>query len=242
MIKLSKDLIKSLNLTPAQADVYLAALELGQASMQDLSRKSGVKRTTIYKFIGELKERGLIVETKRKTRSIYSAVSPEQLVEFEKNRIAELNELLPQLKAIENKAANKPRVMFYEGIEAVKEMYLDTLKDKQPIVAWSDLRETKSAFGKWIDTYPDERARRNITLQWIIPDSPESREFTKRDYGLLRETKFLPNANFKIDVNIYGNKVSLVNARSANPFAVLIEDADVADTFREAWKQLWDRL
>jgi len=241
---LSKNLLQSLNLTVAQSAVYLAALELGQASMQDLARKSGVKRTTIYKFIGELKDRGLIIETKRKTRSLYAAVPPEQLVEIEKARLAELNNLLPQLNAIHNAALHKPRVLFYEGVEVVREMYKDSLRERQPIVAWSDFLGTKTAMGEMLELegYPAERARRNIELKWIIPDSSEAREFTKRDFGLLRETKFLPEAKFKMDINIYGNKVALVNARPEHPFAVLIEDKDVADTLREAWQQLWDRL
>jgi sugar-specific transcriptional regulator TrmB len=244
MTQFSKSIIKSLNLTSAQADVYLAALELGQASMQDLSRKSGVKRTTIYKFIGELKERGLILETKRRTRSVYSALPPEQLIAREKSRLSELDAMLPQLKAIENNAHNKPKVRFYEGIEAVKEMYNDSLKDKQPIICWSDLHMTRSVFGAYLESegYPAERARKNIPLKWIVPESEESREFTRRDYGLLRETKFLPDAKFKMDINVYGDKVSLVNAHAATPFAVLIEDKDIADTLREAWQQLWVRL
>ena len=40
----------------------LAALELGEATMQDLARKSKVKRTSIYNFIDKLKE-GLMVKS-----------------------------------------------------------------------------------------------------------------------------------------------------------------------------------
>lgn len=242
MIKFSRSLMKALGLTPAQTDVYLAALELGRSSMQELARKSGVKRTTIYKFIDELKERGLIIETKRKTRSVYAAVSPQQLLEFEKYRLAELTELMPQLQAIENAVPHKPKVMFYEGIDAVKELYLDILKAEKSIVAWSDLSGTLAAFGQFGAEFADKRARRNIELKWIVPDTAEARAFTRRDYGLLRETKFLPNAQFAIDINIYDNKVVLVNARSPQPFGVLIEDRLVADTLREAWQQLWVRL
>ena len=239
---LSKELIKNLQLTPSQSDVYLAALELGQASMQDLARKSGVKRTTIYKFIEELKERQVILETKRGPRSVYSAAPPEQLMDREKNRLSELDRLLPQLNALHNIAREKPRVLFYEGIEAVKQVYADTLKEKKPIVSWSDLAYTKSALGKFIEDYPAQRARQNVPLRWIIPDTAEAREFIKRDYGLLRETKLLPNAKFEIDINIYGRKVLLTNASSPNPFAVLIEDEKIANTLREAWQQLWDRI
>lgn len=236
--------MRSLSLTHSQLDVYLAALELGQASMQDLSRKSGVKRTTIYKFIDELKTRGFITETRRNTRKVYGAVSPEKVLAQEKGRLSELEGLLPQLQAVHNAALHKPRVMFYEGLEVVKGVYLDSLQLGQPILAWSDLSATRSALGELLENegYPEERARRNIELKWIVPDTEEARQFTKRDYGLLRETKFLSGANFKMDINIYGNKVMLVNAHANTPFAVVIEDNDVAETLRAVWQQIWDRV
>ena len=63
MIKPSKNLLDSLNLTDKQGLVYFAALSLGEGSMQDLSRRSGIKRTTIYTFIEALKEKGFLTET-----------------------------------------------------------------------------------------------------------------------------------------------------------------------------------
>src|SRR3989338_6843245 len=100
MKKLSEHLLASLGLNAAQARVYFAALELGQANMQELARKSGVKRTSIYNFIDELREKGLITEVKKRKRRLYSAVHPEHLVELEKMRLGELERLLPQLSAI----------------------------------------------------------------------------------------------------------------------------------------------
>ena len=40
-------LTEALGLSEAELAVYLAALELGEAQIQDISRKSGVKRTSI---------------------------------------------------------------------------------------------------------------------------------------------------------------------------------------------------
>lgn len=242
MIKLTKELIASLGLSESQSKVYLAALELGEASLQELSRKSEVKRTTIYHFIDELKDRLLITETKRKSRSLYSAVDPEQLIAIEKTRLDELNNLLPELSAIHNKAKNKPRVRFYEGLDGIKEIYTDTLKEKKPIVAWSDFEHTKKMMGSFMKEYPRDRARRSITLDWILPDTESAREYTKHDYGLLRETKFIKDAEYKTDINVYGNKVALISTQSTKPFAVLIEDENIAQTLRQAWQQLWDRL
>lgn len=242
MIKISKQLITSLNLTEAEVAVYLAALELGQANMQQLARKSGVKRTSIYNFIDNIKERHLITETKKNGRSLYSATSPEQLISLEKSRLVELNELLPQLLAIQNLQKTKPTVTFHEGFEAVKEVYDDFVKEGQPIIAWSEFDQSRKATGTLFDEQGVRRSRKGVTVQWITTDSPDARTFTRHDYGLLRETKFVKSEKFKTKVVVYGNKLALLSYHANPPYVVLIEDKDIADTVRGLWEELWQRL
>ena len=178
--------------------------------MQQLARKSGVKRTSIYNFIDELKERGFIVETIKKKRKMYSAVNPEQLVEIEKTRLAELERLTPELLAIQNKSKTKPRVMFYDGAEGIKEVYADMLKDKKEIIAFEDLEHTKKSLpASFYDYFPNERAKRGITFKSILRDSKEARRLTEKTIKLLRESKFLKTADWKTEINIYGDNIKI---------------------------------
>ncbi len=242
-MKISKNLLAGLGLSESQAAVYLAALELGQATMQALARKSGVKRTSIYNFIEELKDRSLITETKKQKRRVYSAVDPEHLIEIEKTRLKELERLTPELKAIQNKSKTKPRVTFYEGMERILEVYTDQLKEKKPIVAFEDLEHMKIAMPEsFYHTWAPERAKRNITFKSILRDSPAAREFIKDNIKNLRQNKFLQSGDWKTEINIYGDKVALMSFRTKPPFCVLIEDHDIAETLRTAWQQLWERL
>lgn len=243
MEKLSSQLLQSLGLSPAQATVYLTALELGVSNMQQLARKSNVKRTSIYNFIDELKTKGFIVETKKKKRKVYSAVAPDQLVEIEKTRLAELERALPELRAIQNASRTKPRVTFYEGIEGIKEVYADTLQERKEILAFEDLEHMSiglpQSFYEW---YPRERARRSIVFKSITRDSLEARRLTQHNRGLLRESKLIASADWKTEINIYGDKVAMMSLRTRVPFCVLIEDHDIAETLRTAWRELWNHL
>lgn len=243
MEKLSKSILKNLRLTEAEASVYLAALELGEANMQDLARKSRVKRTSIYNFIDQLKERQLIFETRKHKRNVYSAVDPELLLEIENDHVAELRQLLPELNAIHNRQRKKPKVTFYEGKEGILEVYADTLKEKQPIVAYSDFEHMTKVLGqKFIEEYPKERSRRSVTFSSIARDTPQAREIARKNYGQLREMKYISSGDLETEINIYGNKVALISFRSSPPFAVLVEDKGIAETLRTAWKELWHRL
>lgn len=244
MATLSVGMLKSLNLSEAQGAVYVAALELGQATMQALAKKSGVKRTSIYNFIEEMKERQLIVETRKKKRNVYSAVAPDQLMEMERLRLHELQQLMPELTAIQNKGRNKPHVTFYEGVEGIKEVYADSLKEKKTIYGFWDYENATKVMGEeYYDSYyRPERKRLNIFYKGILRDSPATRASLQYDNKAFRESKFIQKGEFTTEINIYGNKVALLSFLNKPPFGVLIEDKDIADTLRTAWENLWDKL
>jgi sugar-specific transcriptional regulator TrmB len=243
MKNLPKSLLKSIGLSQSQEIVYLSALELGECSMQELARKSQVKRTSIYNFIDELKDHGLLIVTKKKKRKVYSAVHPQRLLEMEKIRLAELEYCLPELMAIQNKSKTKPRVTFHEGIEGIKEVYTDMLNEKKEILAFEDLEHMKIALpSSFYEYFPPERARRQIPFKSILRDSKEARELVKRNIGLLRESKLIKSTDWKTEINIYGNKVALMSFRTKTPLCVLIDDYDIAETLRSVWKELWQNL
>ncbi len=243
MERISPQLLKSLNLTEAQTAVYLAALELGQATMQAIAKKSGIKRTSMYNFIEEMKERQLIVETRKKKRNVYSAIAPSNLVEIEKARLHELEALMPELTAIQNKGRNKPRVTFYEGVEGLKDIFGDMLKERKLIHGFWDYENAEKVLGNYLETYyRPERKRLNIFYKGILRDSPATRAALKYDNKAFRESKFIHKGEFTTEINIYGNKVALMSFLNRPPFGVLIEDKDIADTLRTAWENLWDKL
>ena len=243
MIKYNKNLLNILGLDESQFKVYEAALILGESGMQDLARRSGVKRTSIYTFIDELKEKGFIVETKRNKRKVYSAVDPLNVLEAQKNKMLEFEKIIPQLKAIHNISNIKPKVTYYEGVEGIETVYADMLKDKREILAFEDLEQMKKVLPKsFYDYFPSERAKKGIAFKSISRDSEITRDFVKSNIRLLRESKLIKSEELKTEINIYGNKVAVMSFKEHLPFCVLVEDENIAQTLRVLWSELWVRL
>lgn len=123
------DIIQSLTelgLTSKEIGVYLAMLELGPASVQDIAKKSGVNRTTTYVMIEALRRRGLLSTLERGKKTLFVAENPSRLsviVGEELNNVKAKNErfqtILPRLLAIFNAAEEKPKVRFFDGEEAL---------------------------------------------------------------------------------------------------------------------------
>ena len=162
---------------------------------------------------------------------------------MQKNRVSELQSAVPELLAVYNKSGTKPRVTFYEGAKGIEDVYSDMLREKKEIVAYEDLEDLSGELPKRIfDWFPKERAHRDILIRTISRDVPFAREFSKRNRGLLRETKFITAPKFKTDINIYGDKVALIDLQGSSQFAVIIENHNLAETMRTVWQQLWDKL
>lgn len=244
MVKiLTKSLQTILNLTDEEALVYTTTLQLGEASLLEIAEKSGVHRTSIYRFLESLLQRQILIATKKKKRVVYSAADPEQLQEYIQMKAIEFSKLLPDLRAVQNAVKNKPRVQFFEGVEGIKQVYNDTLKVGKSFDGYGDFEFSVKLMGDYFrDYYIPQRIRKGMLWRGILRDSPAAREWAGRDNKDLREARFLPHGDITTEINIYGNKVALVSFRSNLPFAVVIEDPDVARTQHVAWGALWDRL
>lgn len=77
--------LRKLGLKEKEVSVYLAALELGFTSVQNIAQKAGLSRPTIYEIIKELIKKGLMREIKHKgtirgERTYFAAESPDALL------------------------------------------------------------------------------------------------------------------------------------------------------------------
>ena len=94
-VKYPSDLIKSVEafgLDAKEAKIYLAGLELGSASVLELSRSTRLARTTLYPILEKLRSQGVFRLTKEKKRSHYVAVPTSALMQLFYDREALLED------------------------------------------------------------------------------------------------------------------------------------------------------
>ena len=118
--------LAELGLSTKESVVYLSMLELGPSSVQDISKKAGVNRSTTYVMIEGLKRHGLISTFEKGKKLLFSAENPGRLMSLVEEEMAKVrakqdrvSQSLPRLLAIFNAINDKPRVRFFEGDEAL---------------------------------------------------------------------------------------------------------------------------
>ena len=233
--------LQNLGLNEKEAKVYLACLELGSATVQEVSDKAGVKRTSVYNFLEDMKARGFITEVKQGKKMLLIAEDPRALLKKADEQKKQLEEILPEFLSIYNLPGEKPKVRFYQGIDGLKRIYEDTLKEGGEIYLISDYEKMFSAIEPdWMWQYAKRRTEKGIKAFSIAKDGSMAQEVKIRDSEQLRETRFVKDVNFETEINIYGDKVALLSFRS--PYAgVIIEDRAIAQTLRSMWKIIWNQ-
>jgi len=236
------NVLENLGLDKKKSKVYLACLELGGASIQELSEKSGVKRTSIYNFLGEMKEKGFFTEIKKQGKTLIIPEDPSVLVEKAKENLKNIEKVLPELKGIFNLPGHKPKVRFYEGEKGVEDAYKDQLITGQTIYAFSDYdKMLKTMDEKYMWNFAKERTKRKIKFYSISKAGEMAKTVKEKDKEQLRETKIVNEVQFDTEINIYGNKVAMMSFRRP-AMAVIIEDIAIAQTLKSIWKSWWKTL
>lgn len=234
--------LKQFGLTDNEAKVYLAGLELGATSIQEIAKKAGVKRTTVYAVIQALKQKGLFSESQKGAKMIFIAESPENLVRLSEQRYYDLKKLLPELESIYNASEAKPKVRFYEGREGYLTVYENILKDKPKEVLVFGAYDFWCAQidEKYEQDWIERRVKQGIFLRWLDFKTSLTEKMRLADKENLRAIRFLPQKfSYTPSMFIYSNKAVIISGKQKKFTAVVIEDKETSQMFKQLFEMFW---
>lgn len=158
--------LRKLGLKEKEVAVYLAALELGYTSVQNIAKKAEISRPTAYEVINGLIRRGLMKEIKRKgsvkgERSFFAAESPDNLLGLLRVQKRELEEkerefirIISSLRAKYN-LAGQSEIRTFEG-EEIKVLLDDFAQSRTGEITFVG---SSSLLKKWEEKLADIKKR-----------------------------------------------------------------------------------
>lgn len=255
------EFLSELGLTETESKLYLDLLKIGPCSIAELTRESGIPRTTVRENIDKLAQKGLLSQTFEGARKKLAAEEPnkvklliidrkldlenrkKELDSMEENFnffVAKLQKQIPEMEE-----SSKVDVRYYEGKEQVEIVY-DEILDADKVRSFADLE-------RYYEVYP------NTMYKWIEAfDKNENREYwdiiitSKEGKDILQDVdvdryhfKFLDldekDLNFA-DLITYDDKFALVQLQLSDPRAVVIDSDIVVESQKFLHKYMWDLL
>jgi len=209
--------LRKLGLKAKEANIYLAALELGYSSVQKIAQKAGVSRPTAYEVIRGLTKRGLMREVKRKgsirgEKTYFAAESPDQLLAL----------LRVQKKEVEEKEREFVRI-------------ISALQSKYHLAGQNEIRtyEGKEGFKVLLDDFSQSQTGEIFLMsnkaEALKPWQAKLSEIKKR-LGGLKLAELQPRKSFKGTLIIYDKLIFLPSA--AKLTALLINNKEIVELIK----------
>ena len=235
-----QNILKDLGLEEKEAKIYLALLELGEATVLTIAKKAGIKRPTAYLALGALEEKGFVSRISKGRKLFFAPQHPRKLITEAELRMKELQEVVPQLESLFHREEGKPRVMIYEGKDKLDQAYDEAFLVKGEVLFIDTHQLSYEVFPKTFKRFGYVTLSPGFRVREIFDESDTSRKFAERVrgpyYGVrFIQKEFLP---FEADVGIYGNRV-LISSVKKEYFTVSIESEEIAKAFRTLFEVMW---
>lgn len=246
-----KNFLVDFGLTDKEIVVYTTLLKTGPNTIMNLARETDIKRSTTHNTVEELIKKGLVSQTNYGERRMVIAEDPDKLkflMEQKKWDIVKLEKNLPDViksiyESVPNSKENtKVEVKYYQGERGFKEVCqrsVDNSTNEVFIISnVEDWRKVYSEeYGK--EYYIPARLKKKVFLKQLCVNNQLGIDFMKGDKDNFRESRLLPvDFESKSTIIICDKEVSLMI--SSEPYtAIVIEDADLAESFRSMFNLMW---
>lgn len=247
-----KVILQDLGLGDREAKIYLALLELGQATISELAKKTRLERTSCYGYLQRLAELGLIAEDFRKYGKKITPLPLKKVVALLerrqrklRRRSLELQDLIPVIEKQYKLKVQMPKIRYFEGLDGAREIYWDSLsKAGITILNYTSADDCLNYIPKLIKEYVEERSRKHIKVKVLTSQlSAETLKYmeeTSQPSG--REYKVLPKGfDLTSEYLIYQDKVANI---SLNPdpdkiWGTIIQDKELARNQKKIFNLVW---
>ena len=242
MYVMKLEILKNLGLSEKSAKVYLAALGLGTAAIQEIAKKAEVKQPTAYLQVEELLKEGLLEKIPSGKKDYFKATDPTVLEKRAEQQLKEVKSLVPELQLLQSEIQGRPRVSIMEGRKAIEQVYQEVCQANS-IRFWSDLRAVEEHFLGMFHKIGEAVEQNEIRTREIIADTPEAKKSSRRYAVIAGKTyssRVASKPGIQNDNAIYGDTVALFRIHQNNLFVILIEEPTIASTMKAMFDMAWE--
>ena len=240
-------ILRKAGLTESQAKGYLALIEHGALTPAELAEKTGEARTNGYMICEKLESLGLATKKDGK-KAVYTPNHPSALETLAEKRRKVIQKAEQDVKNNINPlidmfyaASELPGARTLNGIEGIKEIYLDTLRVKQDIYLLRTTSDEVDLGVEYLNTYRRERAKLGINTYGLTPSTKSAIERLDGDEDkrmLFHRTLLPPNSyTAPVEIDIYGSKSAFISFGDTQ-MAIVVDSPPMAEAMRQIMQLL----
>jgi sugar-specific transcriptional regulator TrmB len=237
------DSLQYAGLNDSQIKVYLYLLEEGVSTPPQIAKGTKIARTNCYNILRELDDLDLVDRKRNKARFIYIAQNPNSILRAMDKKRDNISKILPELFDIYKIQKNKPTVEYYDGLDQVEDIFLQTLNSTEEILSVESTKLLYKIDQKFFLDYDKELRRKQIFTRDILsPDSGTGYAASvKAIQGAYYKYRRMPAGakNFASQILIWNNNVAHI-AFEQPYFGTIMRSEAIASAMRSLFEMAWE--
>ncbi|MDP2750755.1 MAG: helix-turn-helix domain-containing protein [Nanoarchaeota archaeon] len=243
-------ILEEIGLTKSEISVYLALLELGSSATGKIIDKSKASSSKVYEILDRLMQKGLVSFVIKSGVKYFEAAPPERIVDYfdEKEKVFsqqknELKKILPELELKQKLSKFKSEATIFKGIKGAETAFKQLISSMKKDDEWDVFVITpyEQNYYNLLTKLHEQRAKKGLKARMIFSES-------ERERGKVREKipnthiKYVSNElKFPAVINVAGN-ITILNVPGGEEITLfMIDNKEVADSFRTQFEKLWQQ-
>jgi len=232
--------LKRFDCNNREAATYIACLQMGMASVQEIAHHLNTNRITVHSTIEQLIKKGLLFETKKGKKRFIVAESPDVLTRILQSKMNELKlveqdlsyvtKLLNSMQAQDRDFYN---VRFYEGASGLKKIMEEVLNTKNDICVFTCAEFVPGISLNYLKDFYKRLADQGVHSKILCSQGNFANEFKnlQMKYKLQMRLLALPQ-ECKASFYLWDNNIALASLMDNKVVCTIIQNKDIAFFFR----------
>lgn len=241
-------ILSKIGLSELENSCYFALLKQSPQRASDLAKKIDVSKATILAALYRLSdEMGIIKKSKKKNSFIFLVEEAKDLLsymnrkeeEIKSNKI-QIEDILPELRSMQNYDIKKPKVFYFEGKDGIKQAFEKVIEEADEIIGYGSNEDDAKYMKDLYPHYYERRVQRKIPVKAIIPALPFNiKDVLENSTKHLRSTHLIDKSwDYPIQVNVYNNTTVFYSFEES--FALMIRSKPISDCLKKVFELAFD--
>jgi len=229
--------LRELGFTDNEIKVYLTLFRIGRAKAGRISKECSLERTSTYNALKRLQEKGVVSSIIEGKTRLFAAGTPHKLVDMIHEKEEVIKIIIPQLESLKKFEREKENILKFRGYAGVKTVLNDILKtcgDKEEYLIMGSEGQLSERMPTFSRIFVAKKDRKKLRARILIRETRASKPHSKHTtFRYVPQDVISPS-----NVTIYKGKVAMI-LWSEVPEGIIIDDEDVAKTFRSYFEFMW---
>jgi len=240
-----ESIFRDFGLTTYETKVYLALIEIGEASTGEILNKANIHSGKIYQILNSLKKKGFVSEVIKNGVRKYFPTEPNEIVDFFQEKRKKIDnqeqifrDILPELNKKIKSAKSKTHIEILTGLQGMKKAFKKEKERyrKGKTLCINGITSYAKHPKKFVDFFQYNmfpiREEAGVIVKKIVDKDAKNNVHEKK-----AQIKFL-TYNSMITLSTISDLV-ILSVWTEEPLFFVIESEEVARGFKENFNILW---